>query len=211
MGGKRKRQRRPRLLHATTGRAPGADALLRPVHRRLPGRRRRPGLFGLMLQLHRFLAIGDTGRQITGACTLILIFFCLSGLYLRWPRQVANWRAWLTLDWRKKGRSFNWDLHSVFGTWCLLFYLLAALTGLYWSYEWYSKGLTRLLSDAPQNERVRNRGPAPAGPAPVANYDAIWSSIYSTAGPDLSAYNIRMPPVAGQPATVFYLLQSSPP
>ncbi|MDF3161850.1 sulfite reductase flavoprotein subunit alpha [Pseudomonas proteolytica] len=166
--------------------------------------------FGLMLQLHRFLAIGDTGRQITGACTLILIFFCLSGLYLRWPRQVANWRAWLTLDWRKKGRSFNWDLHSVFGTWCLLFYLLAALTGLYWSYEWYSKGLTRLLSDAPQNERVRNRGPAPAGPAPVANYDAIWSSIYSTAGPHLSAYNIRMPAVAGQPATVYYLLQSSP-
>ena len=166
--------------------------------------------FGLMLQLHRFLAIGDTGRQITGACTLILIFFCLSGLYLRWPRQVASWRAWLTLDWRKKGRSFNWDLHSVFGTWCLLFYLLAALTGLYWSYEWYSKGLTRLLSDAPQNERVRNRGPAPAGPAPVANYDAIWSSIYSTAGPHLSAYNIRMPAVAGQTATVYYLLQSSP-
>ena len=166
--------------------------------------------FGLMLQLHRFLAIGDTGRQITGACTLILIFFCLSGLYLRWPRQVASWRAWLTLDWRKKGRSFNWDLHSVFGTWCLLFYLLAALTGLYWSYEWYSKGLTRLLSDAPQNERMRNRGPAPAGPAPVANYDAIWSSIYSTAGPHLSAYNIRMPAVAGQPATVYYLLQSSP-
>nr|WP_262387695.1 sulfite reductase flavoprotein subunit alpha [Pseudomonas gessardii] len=166
--------------------------------------------FGLMLQLHRFLAMGDTGRQITGACTLILIFFCLSGLYLRWPRQVASWRAWLTLDWRKKGRSFNWDLHSVFGTWCLLFYLLAALTGLSWSYEWYNKGLTRLLSDAPQNERVRNRGPAPAGPAPVANYEAIWSSIYSTAGPDLSAYNIRMPPVAGQPATVYYLLQSSP-
>jgi sulfite reductase (NADPH) flavoprotein alpha-component len=166
--------------------------------------------FGLMLQLHRFLAMGDTGRQITGACTLILIFFCLSGLYLRWPRQVASWRAWLTLDWRKKGRSFNWDLHSVFGTWCLLFYLLAALTGLSWSYEWYNKGLTRLLSDAPQNERVRNRGPAPAGPAPIANYEAIWSSIYSTAGPGLSAYNIRMPPVDGQPATVYYLLQSSP-
>ncbi|NMY24468.1 flavodoxin [Pseudomonas sp. WS 5021] len=166
--------------------------------------------FGLMLQLHRFLAMGDTGRQITGACTLILIFFCLSGLYLRWPRQVANWRAWLTLDWRKKGRSFNWDLHSVFGTWCLLFYLLAALTGLSWSYEWYNKGLTKLLSDAPQNERVRNRGPAPAGPAPVANYEAIWSSIYSTAGPGLSAYNIRMPAVAGQPATIYYLLQNSP-
>ena len=41
------------------------------------------GFFDLMLQLHRFLAMGQTGRQITGACTLMLIFFCLSGLYLR--------------------------------------------------------------------------------------------------------------------------------
>jgi sulfite reductase (NADPH) flavoprotein alpha-component len=167
-------------------------------------------VFGFILQLHRFLAMGDTGRQITGACTLILLFFCLSGLYLRWPRQVANWRAWLTLDWRKKGRSFNWDLHSVFGTWCLLFYLLAALTGLSWSYDWYNQGLTKLLSDAPNNERMRKRGPPPEGPAPVANYDAIWSSIYANAGPGLSAYNIRMPAVAGQPAIVYYLLKSSP-
>ena len=167
-------------------------------------------VFGFILQLHRFLAIGDTGRNITGACTLILVFFCLSGLYLRWPRQVKSWRVWLTLDWRKKGRSFNWDLHSVFGTWCLLFYLLAALTGLYWSYDWYNQGVTKLLSDAPQNERMRKRGPPPAGPAPLANYDAIWSSIYSNAGPDLSAYNIRMPAVAGQPATVYYLLKDSP-
>ncbi|PZW96364.1 sulfite reductase (NADPH) flavoprotein alpha-component [Pseudomonas sp. 478] len=167
--------------------------------------------FGLMLQLHRFLAMGDTGRQITGACTLILLFFCLSGLYLRWPRQWKSWRAWLTLDWKKKGRSFNWDLHSVAGTWCLVFYLLAAFTGLSWSYEWYNKGLTRLLSDSPQNERARSgRGPAPSGPAPTADYAAMWSSIYSAAGPALSAYNIRMPPVAGQPATVFYLLNSSP-
>nr|WP_222935209.1 sulfite reductase flavoprotein subunit alpha [Pseudomonas fluorescens] len=167
-------------------------------------------VFGFILQLHRFLAMGDTGRQITGACTLILLFFCLSGLYLRWPRQVTNWRAWLTLDWRKKGRSFNWDLHSVFGTWCLLLYLLAALTGLYWSYDWYNQGLNKLLSDAPHNERMRKHGPPPEGPAPVANYAAIWSSIYANAGPGLSAYNIRMPAVAGQPAIVYYLLKSSP-
>ena len=168
--------------------------------------------FGLMLQLHRFLAIGDTGRQITGACTLILIFFCLSGLYLRWPRQVGNWRVWLTLDWAKKGRGFNWDLHAVFGTWCLLFYLLFALTGLYWSYDWYREGLTKLLSDAPHSERQRGGrgGPPPKGPTPVADYNALWSSIYSAAGKNLSGYNIRMPAVAGQPATVFYLLKDSP-
>jgi sulfite reductase (NADPH) flavoprotein alpha-component len=166
--------------------------------------------FGLMLQLHRFLAMGDSGRQITGACTLILIFFCLSGLYLRWPRQVASWRAWLTLDWAKKGRGFNWDLHAVAGTWCLLFYLLAALTGLSWSYEWYNKGLNKLLADSPQSQRTKNRGAPPKGPAPTADYNAMWLGIYSTAGKDLSSYNIRMPAVAGQPATVFYLLKNSP-
>ncbi|WP_416771811.1 PepSY domain-containing protein [Pseudomonas sp. RHF3.3-3] len=166
--------------------------------------------FNLMLQLHRFLAMGDTGRQITGACTLMLVFFCLSGLYLRWPRQALDWRAWLTLDWAKKGRAFNWDLHSVAGTWCLVFYLLSALTGLYWSYEWYANGLNKLMSDSPAQQRRGGRGPAPAGPAPSADYDAIWASIRQAAGPGLSAYNIRMPPVAGQPATVYYMLQDSP-
>ena len=167
-------------------------------------------VFDFLLQLHRFLAMGDTGRQITGACTLILLFLCLCGLYLRWPRQATNWRAWLTLDWRKQGRSFNWDLHSVFGTWCLLLYLLSALTGLFWSYEWYSKGLTQMLSDAPHNERVRTRGPAPEGPLPAANYAAIWSSLYSSAGADLSAYTLRLPTEAGQPAIAAYLLTDSP-
>ena len=171
------------------------------------------GFFNLMLQLHRFLAIGDTGRQITGACTLMLLFFCLSGLYLRWPRKALNWRAWLTLDWAKKGRSFNWDLHAVAGTWCLIFYLLAALTGLSWSYEWYNKGLQKLFSDSPHSEQRKGGrgGPPSAGGAPlVADYEAMWASIQKAAGPDLSQFNIRMPPAGGMPATVYYLLKTSP-
>ncbi|MCP8351010.1 flavodoxin [Pseudomonas sp. FBF18] len=175
------------------------------------------GFFDLMLQLHRFLAMGDTGRQITGACTLMLIFFCLSGLYLRWPRQALNWRTWLTLDWAKKGRAFNWDLHAVAGTWCLLFYLLFALTGLFWSYEWYREGLNRLLGDAPAAGEQRKRGegrgrpPAPGKDAAplVVDYDAIWTSLQAAAGPGLRTYNLRLPPAGGQPATLFYLLDNA--
>ena len=77
------------------------------------------GFFDLMLQLHRFLAMGQSGRQITGACTLMLVFFCLSGLYLRWPRRWRSLRAWLHLDWRLSGRRFLWHLHSVVATWLL--------------------------------------------------------------------------------------------
>lgn len=177
------------------------------------------GFFNLMLQLHRFLAMGDTGRQITGACTLMLVFFCLSGLYLRWPRQALNWRAWLTLEWAKKGRAFNWDLHAVAGTWCLLFYLLFALTGLFWSYEWYREGLNKLLADAPaagqQHKRGEGRGRHGLqkldkdAPPLVVDYDAIWTSLKEAAGPNLVAYNLRLPPAGGQPATLFYLLEGA--
>ncbi len=166
--------------------------------------------FRLMLMLHRFLSMGEAGKQITAASTVALIFFCLSGLYLRWPRQALSWRAWLTLDWKKKGRSFNWDLHAVAGTWALLFYLCAGLTGLYWSYDWYREGLTRLLSDMPAEQRgERGQRQAPAGPAPNVDYDAVWQNIQQAAGPKLVACNLRLPPVAGQPATVFYMLDGA--
>ncbi|MCP8463805.1 sulfite reductase flavoprotein subunit alpha [Pseudomonas sp. ZM23] len=172
------------------------------------------GLFNFIMQLHRFLAAGEAGKQVTAACTLILLYLCLSGLYLRWPRKALNWRAWLAFDWRKKGRAFNWDLHAVAGTWCLAFYLLAALTGLYWSYDWYRGGLFKLLDDTPagQHKGLRGggkRGPAPEGPPPVLDADAVWATIQQTGGASMTAYNLRMPPVKGQPATVFYLLDDA--
>jgi sulfite reductase (NADPH) flavoprotein alpha-component len=177
--------------------------------------------FEFVLQLHRFLTIGDTGRQITGACTLILLFFALSGLYLRWPRQALDWRAWLTLDWAKKGRAFNWDLHSVFGTWCLVFYLMSAVTGLTWSYGWFRDGVNALLvGGPPAGEQRRREGPQGGGKQGQAkpeaeavaavDYDALFDSIKRTAGPELTSFVLRVAANGGQPASVFYLLRSSP-
>ncbi|GFM89229.1 flavodoxin [Pseudomonas cichorii] len=168
------------------------------------------GFFDFVLNVHRYLAAGEVGKQITAACTLILVFFCLSGLYLRWPRKALDWRVWLTMDWAKKGRSFNWDLHSIFGTWCLLFYLLFAVTGLNWSYDWFSNGMNKLMGDPPPVEQGKGDKPVqPPGPL-VVDYDAVWASIQEAAGPELSSYNLRLPASGGQPATVFYLLKSSP-
>ncbi|RMQ71038.1 Iron-uptake factor [Pseudomonas syringae pv. tomato] len=168
------------------------------------------GFFDFILQVHRYLAAGEVGKQVTAACTLILLFFCLSGLYLRWPRNALSWRVWLTMDWAKKGRSFNWDLHSVFGTWCLLFYLLFAITGLNWSYDWVSNGLNTLMGDAPSVQRKASVVTANKTAPLVVDYAAVWGSIQKTAGPELRAYNLRLPASGGQPATVFYLLKDSP-
>jgi sulfite reductase (NADPH) flavoprotein alpha-component len=191
----------------------GAMRYLDPYTGELLGEPAGQGFFQLMQQLHRFLVMGEVGKQITAASTLALVFFCLSGLYLRWPRQTLNWRSWLRVDWAKQGRAFNWDLHAVFGTWCLVFYLCASLTGLYWSYDWYRDGATRLLGDAPSgqsggkpSERRGAHEPAPSEAAPRVDLAALWPSVQTAAGPQLVAWNLRLPAAAGQPVTVAYLL-----
>ncbi|GAC1036417.1 sulfite reductase flavoprotein subunit alpha [Pseudomonas sp. No.117] len=157
--------------------------------------------FRVVLDLHRSLALGPLGKALTGAATLILLVLCVSGLYLRWPRQVRRWRAWLTLDWARRGRSFHWDLHAVVGTWCLLLYLLAALTGLYWSYGWYRVASERLLGAAPE----------PRQSAVVArrdvDLDALWQSFRRETGGRIEGYGLLLPNPArkvGQP-TLWYL------
>jgi len=167
--------------------------------------------FRIILQLHRWLALDSLGKHITGASTLALIFFCLSGLYLRWPRQPLNWRKWLTLDWAKKGRAFQWDLHAIAGTWALLFYLCMGLTGLWWSYGWYRQGLTALLSDAPMSSQ-RSPGPSPNRPPvqeamPIAvDYDTAWRILQQIAGDRLGSWSINAPRAPGQPVDIRYLL-----
>lgn len=100
--------------------------------------------FQFIQQLHRNLTVGPVGKQITGACTLMLIFFVLSGLYLRWPKK-HSWRQWFFIKPRLKGRNFIWDLHAVVGTWVVIFYLILACTGLFWSYDWWRNGMFKVL------------------------------------------------------------------
>ena len=115
--------------------------------------------FAFIQQLHRNLTVGPVGKQITGACTLILIFFVLSGLYLRWPKK-HSFKQWFAVKPKLKGRNFIWDLHAVIGTWVVIFYLILACTGLYWSYDWWRNGMFKLLGvERPQPQM--QQGPQP--------------------------------------------------
>jgi len=171
------------------------------------------GFFRFTMQVHRWLAIGDTGKAITGASTLILLFLCLSGLYLRWPRRAGDWRVWLTFDGSRKGRALLWSLHAVAGTWALLFYLLAALTGLSWSYDWYRQGLFALAGEsAPQHgAHGGHRGPPPGGersrPAPPAiDLDPLFHAFLREVGDDgYRQVSLMLPERPGQPLQVMYV------
>lgn len=117
--------------------------------------------FQFIMQLHRWLTIGDVGKQIVGASTLMLIFFVLSGLYLRWPKRHSI-KQWFAVKPKLKGRNFIWDLHAVIGTWVAILYLIMAITGLYWSYDWWRAGMFKVMGvEAPKSQSA----PAPKQPA----------------------------------------------
>ena len=134
---------------------------LDPYDGALLGEPRGAATMDVLEDLHRWLALpGDgngIGRQITGFSAIALIYFALSGLYLRWPKRPLDWRNWFVLDLRKTGRNLYRMLHAVIGGWVLIFYLVSGFTGLWWSYDWYRQGVRALLvAEAPAQ---RHRGP----------------------------------------------------
>lgn len=144
------------------------------------------GFFHLMDELHRWLALpgggNGIGRQITAFSAISLIFFALSGLYLRWPRQALNWRAWFVLDLRKTGRNLWRALHVVIGTWVLLFYLLSALTGLWWSYDWYRQGVVYALTGKAPGEEGPRGDRKKDGIAPRPAINPSWQAFRRATG-----------------------------
>ncbi|RZJ23864.1 MAG: hypothetical protein EON51_00340 [Acinetobacter sp.] len=107
--------------------------------------------FKFIEQLHRNLTVGPVGKQITGACTLMLLIFIFSGLYLRWPKK-HSFKQWFMIKPQLKGRNFIWDLHAVVGTWVVVFFLIIACTGLTWSYGWWRSGLYTVMGVEQQKE-----------------------------------------------------------
>ena len=186
------------LLPAASG---GAEAFFRNVR-----------------QLHRWLMFGelgdrDIGRQIVGASTLVLIFMALTGLYLRWPRGPAarRFKTWLVPDSRLKGRAFLWNLHSVIGTWVLPVYLVIALTGLQWSYEWYRDGL---YSIAGVERPAGGEGGAREGrgggqreardAADIPTFARAWET-FSREAAGFTSVNVSLATAPGRPLEFRYL------
>ncbi|WP_161993697.1 PepSY-associated TM helix domain-containing protein [Muricoccus nepalensis] len=170
------------------------------------------GFFRTTRELHRWLLAGAEGRIVVGVSTIALVLLSLTGLYLRWPRRVLSWRSWFRIDTRLRGRALLWRLHAVIGTWALPLYLLAGLTGLSWSFDWYRTALYD-LTGAPRPgaeagpPRAEGEGRA-ARRGPPLDVDAAWA-VFRREGPAFSTAQIR-PPAPGQPLRVTYVEAGAP-
>ncbi|HEY0662882.1 MAG TPA: sulfite reductase flavoprotein subunit alpha [Lysobacter sp.] len=184
------------------GRPRGESRYVDPYNGDLLPKPRGEGFFRTTMQLHRWLAADEVGKQIVGFSTLVLVLMALSGLYLRWPRRWRDLRVWLWLDWRQRGRNFLWHLHSTIGTWVLACYLVMALTGLWWSYDWYRDGLNA-MAGVPAQPQARGEGgkrdgaerkapDAKPAHAPQPDVAAAWR-VFEQAAPAWSTATMQWP------------------
>jgi uncharacterized iron-regulated membrane protein len=161
--------------------------------------------FATVRRLHRWLLIpGDGkgwGRQVTGVVAIGLIAMLISGLVLRWPRHVRSVKAWLKLNWSMRGRAFQWSLHSVAGTWVMLVYLVIAITGLWYSFDWYRDGATWLFSSrtvaAPMAAKPPRAPKTAAAEAAPLGFDLAWKAFLHEQGSRYVTASLAMPNGAG--------------
>lgn len=99
------------------------------------------GFFKFIENIHRRLTFGDVGKQIVAISVVSLLLLIISGVYIYWGRIKNAFFKSLTFKFRYKGRAFLSTIHSAIGLWVIPFYLLASITGLTWSYEWFNDGI----------------------------------------------------------------------
>lgn len=98
----------------------------------------RGGFSDVVLDLHRTLFLGTTGRIVVELTTCWTVVLAATGIYLWWPRKATQlWGVWLPRL-RRKPYVVLRDLHTVSGIYVAIIAIVIALTGLIYTYVWGS-------------------------------------------------------------------------
>jgi uncharacterized iron-regulated membrane protein len=138
--------------------------------------------------LHQCLLINyDIGHLVVGISTLVVIAMLLTGLVLWWPRNSAAMKQRFTIKWKARWRRINYDVHNVGGFYMYLLILLFAVTGLVWTFDWWTNGIYRILGNDPEQVFAKHEppkflesekpGPAQKVLADVAGKREHWTGI----------------------------------
>jgi uncharacterized iron-regulated membrane protein len=118
--------------------------------------------FYVVLQLHRYLCMGATGKVITSISCSVFLVLVLTGLVLWWPKRNAR-RQRLQVKWKASRKRLNWDLHAVLGFYVHIIIFIIALMGLTWSYEWVNNLIFYTLDGKPYKKMTAPKvAPVPA-------------------------------------------------
>ncbi len=106
----------------------------------------RESFFYFIMDLHRWMLGGDTGKLIVGICTVVFLFILITGLILWWPKNKAILKQRLKIKTGAGFKRLNHDYHVVLGFYSSIFLFILAFTGLAWSFEWFNDGIYSLTN-----------------------------------------------------------------
>ncbi len=113
--------------------------------------------------LHQCLLINyDIGHLIVGIMTLMVMVLVLTGVVLWWPKNKAALRQRFSIKWNARWKRVNYDIHNVGGFYCYLVVLLLAITGLVWTFDWWTHGIYRIMGNDPKEIFAKHEPPAMA-------------------------------------------------
>ncbi|MDR1983525.1 MAG: PepSY domain-containing protein [Prevotellaceae bacterium] len=105
------------------------------------------GFFTKIMQLHRWL-LDDTrkiGKPVVGYSTLLFVIILITGIIIIFPKTRKSLKRIFTIHINKGWTRFWYDMHISAGVYVVLILLVLALSGLTWSFRWYSAGVYNLF------------------------------------------------------------------
>jgi|SRR5690554_951397 len=102
--------------------------------------------FMTTFKIHRWLLLDiSIGRPIVGVATIIFTLMLISGMVIWFPKKIKHYKQGLKIKTKAKFKRINRDLHNTLGFYAFFLMLIMALSGLFWSFEWYRDGASKLL------------------------------------------------------------------
>lgn len=139
--------------------------LINPYNGQIIGSTETPtgDFFKKILELHRWLLMDKSiGKVIVGSSAIIFVFMLLSGILLWLPRKFKKWQYWkpgFKIMWKAKGKRLNHDLHNTLGFYLFPVMLIIALTGPYFTFDWYKKGFRDMFTSKQKEITITKKNP----------------------------------------------------
>ncbi|MDQ1087356.1 PepSY domain-containing protein [Siphonobacter sp. SORGH_AS_1065] len=139
--------------------------------------------FRFILNGHRALWMPyDIGRPVVGVAVLIFVILLISGMILWWPKKwnKANRDKSFKVKWDGTFKRMNYDLHNVWGFYSTFFLLIISLTGLVYSFQWFSKGLYWVTTGGRNLSFERNTALSDTTqnlPVTITSVDKVWLNL----------------------------------
>ncbi|WP_313515432.1 PepSY-associated TM helix domain-containing protein [Sphingobacterium sp.] len=145
-----------------------------------------------MFGLHRWLLLNEIeepiiegvenrklGSWITGTATLLFLLGVITGIVIWFPNKMRAWKNGLNIRWSANWKRLNHDLHNTLGFYSCIILFLMAVTGPFWSFDWYRAGWQKTWGtykspDAPKEEKAAILSTLPAdGKKPMSIEETI--------------------------------------